>query len=105
MAGRNNGACSPRSRYNLARRRSHWEKQIMRRSMVASGALTVTLSILAPAFPQREEAVATVRVDSGHVIHAFDPDDALGSSIDVLSHSEIDKVYSPHIIAESLSAG
>ena len=77
----------------------------MRRSMVASGALTVTLSILAPAFPQREEAVATVRVDSGHVIHAFDPDDALGSSIDVLSHSEIDKVYSPHIIAESLSAG
>jgi len=51
--------------------------------------------------------VATVRVDAtpGHALNSFDPDTALGSSIDVLSHREIDQVYSPHIIQESLSAG
>jgi hypothetical protein len=49
----------------------------------------------------------TVRVDAmaGHAINSFDPDRALGSSIDVLSRTDIDQVYSPHIIQESLSAG
>jgi len=40
-----------------------------------------------------------------HVLNSFDPDRALGSSIDVLSRTGIDKVYSPHIVQESLSAG
>jgi hypothetical protein len=50
---------------------------------------------------------ATVHVDiePAHEIKAFDPDSALGSSIDVLSRLDIDKVYSPHILQESLSAG
>ena len=50
---------------------------------------------------------ATVHVDAtpGHAINSFDPDSALGSSIDVLSHDAIDKIYTPHIIQESLSAG
>jgi hypothetical protein len=39
------------------------------------------------------------------LINSFDPDAALGSSIDVLSRRDIDLVYSPHIIQESLSAG
>src|SRR6202795_2374478 len=54
-----------------------------------------------------EPRVATVHVDvtPGRAINSFDPDSALGSSIDVLSHDGIDKVYSPHIIQESLSAG
>ena len=49
----------------------------------------------------------TVLVDAmaGHAINSFDPDRALGSSIDVLSRTDIDQVYSPHIIQESLSAG
>src|SRR6202042_3202169 len=53
------------------------------------------------------QPVATVHVDAtpGHAINSFDPDSALGSSIDVLSHDGIDKVYTPHIIQESLSAG
>jgi hypothetical protein len=48
-----------------------------------------------------------VHVDAtrGHAINSFDPDSALGSSIDVLSRADIDKVYTPHIIQESLSAG
>jgi hypothetical protein len=49
----------------------------------------------------------TVRVDAtpGHPINSFDPDTALGSSIDVLSRTDINKVYTPHIIQEALSAG
>lgn len=52
-------------------------------------------------------SVTTVRVDvsPGHVLNSFDPDSALGSSIDVLSRRDIDYVFSPHIIQESLSAG
>ena len=49
----------------------------------------------------------TVRVDAtpSHVINTFDPDHALGSSIDVLSRTDINQVYTPHIIQEALSAG
>lgn len=48
-----------------------------------------------------------VRVDAtpGHAINTFDPDSALGSSIDVLSRMDINRVYTPHIIQEVLSAG
>src|SRR6266851_4627374 len=57
--------------------------------------------------PDTGAQVGTVRVDAtpGHVINSFDPDSALGSSIDVLSRRDIDSVYTPHIIQESLSAG
>ena len=57
--------------------------------------------------PTADVQTATVHVDvtPGHAINSFDPDSALGSSIDVLSHDGIDKVYTPHIIQESLSAG
>ena len=52
-------------------------------------------------------AVNTVHVDisSGHEINSFDPDSALGSSLDVLSRIDISKTFSPHIVQESLSAG
>jgi hypothetical protein len=65
------------------------------------------LWILVSASAQTGNDVATVRVDTtpSHVINSFDPDRALGSSVDALSHDEIDKVYSPHILEESLSAG
>src|SRR5580692_1377054 len=54
-----------------------------------------------------EPLTGTVHVDvtPGHAINSFDPDSALGSSIDVLSRTWIDRVYTPHIIQESLSAG
>jgi hypothetical protein len=52
-------------------------------------------------------SIGTVRVDAipDHMLNSFDPDRSLGSSIDVLSRTGIDKVYSPHIIQEALSAG
>jgi len=54
-----------------------------------------------------EPQTGTVHVDvtPGHAINSFDPDRALGSSIDVLSRTGIDRVYAPHIIQEALSAG
>src|SRR6202034_3838613 len=55
--------------------------------------------------PVEQSSIIRVDATPGHVINSFDPDSALGSSIDVLSHDAIDKVYTPHIIQESLSAG
>ena len=68
--------------------------------------ITLFLAALAsPAFAQ--SATPTVRVDitPGHTINSFDPDSSLGSSIDVLSRIDINRVYTPHIIQEALSAG
>jgi len=63
------------------------------------------VSIESPSSAAQDAQVGTVRVDAAHMINSFDPDSALGSSIDVLSRTTIDKVYTPHIIQESLSAG
>src|SRR5579863_9900243 len=69
--------------------------------------LAVALSCEQAAQPQSKEEAATIHVDTtpGHELNTFDPDIALGSSIDALSHFSIDKVYTPHIIQESLGAG
>ncbi len=69
------------------------------RRAAQSGFLLMALAT--PAFAQ------TVRIDAtlGHAINAFDPDSALGSSIDVLSRTDINKVYTPHIVQEAISAG
>jgi len=50
---------------------------------------------------------ATVHVDitPDHQINSFNPDSALGSSLDVLSRRDIDRVHTSHIVQESLSAG
>ncbi len=55
--------------------------------------------------PQAQHGTVRVDATANHVINSFDPDSALGSSIDVLSRTGIDKVYTPHIVEESLSAG
>jgi hypothetical protein len=70
---------------------------------LACGA-AIAAAVLIPGLAQ---TVATVHVDatSGHVINSFDPDQAIGSSIDNLNKNAIDKVYTPHIIQEALSAG
>lgn len=49
----------------------------------------------------------TIRVDTTpkHVLNTFDPDQALGSSMDILPSSLIDKIYSDAIVQQSLSAG
>jgi hypothetical protein len=54
----------------------------------------------------RNAAAQTVRVDvtPARAI-SFDPDKALGTSVDILSSKSIDAVYSAPILKESLSAG
>jgi len=48
----------------------------------------------------------TVRVDLAPAhVRQFDPDAALGSSMDILQHSQLDTVYSEATLKESLSAG
>ncbi len=82
----------------------------MRLILIAALPIVLTLSHYAPAQSGPAAAateVGTVRVDGTpeHVINSFDPDRALGSSIDVLSRLDIDRVFTPHILQESLSAG
>ena len=84
--------------------------KLRRKSAVAIAVLAILAhraSATAQSANAAEPRVATVHVDAtpGRALNSFDPDSALGSSIDVLSHDGIDKVYSPHIIQESLSAG
>jgi hypothetical protein len=78
-----------------------WTVIVVALSVVAGNADAIAQSTASPS------AVGMVHVDAtpGHAINAFNPDSALGSSIDVLSREGIDKVYTPHIIQESLSAG
>jgi hypothetical protein len=66
-----------------------------------------SLVLYAAAISFQVLSAQTVHVDvtAGRAINSFDPDSALGSSIDVLSRTGIDKVYSPHIVQEALSAG
>jgi len=67
-------------------------------------------SRLSLAFAQNTPAgslggTSTIRVDATQAIKTFDPDRALGTSIDILRPGEVDKVYSEPILKESLSAG
>jgi hypothetical protein len=51
-------------------------------------------------------AAQTVRVDiSPDKAVLFDPDLALGTSLDILPAKQFEKVFSPETIRESLSAG
>ena len=78
---------------------------------VSLGAVFIAVSALtapiahAQGEPSPKTAVVHVDVNPKHILNSFDPDRALGSSVDVLSHNGIDHVYTPHILQESLSAG
>jgi len=65
----------------------------------------IAFLLAALASPGFSQSVVRVDVTPGHAINTFDPDSALGSSIDVLSRTDINRVYTPHIIQEALSAG
>jgi hypothetical protein len=57
------------------------------------------------AYSALAQEAGTIRIDAGHPIKTFDPDVALGTSIDILPQGGVDKVYTPAILKESLSAG
>jgi F5/8 type C domain len=59
----------------------------------------------APARGASEAGTVRVDVAPAHELNSFEPDRAIGSSMDVLSHDVIDKIYTPTIMKEILSAG
>ena len=78
-----------------------------RQSLVRLAVLLFALTLNVGALLAQAPPDAIVHVDTtpSHQINSFDPDSALGSSLDVLSRRDIDRVHTPHIVQESLSAG
>jgi hypothetical protein len=74
-------------------------------AILAAAVSSTTTAAQSPSTAEPHPAIVHIDSTPGHAINSFDPDSSLGSSIDVLSHDDIDKVYTPHIIEESLSAG
>jgi hypothetical protein len=71
------------------------------------GAASCSAQSASPAQTTGASTAGTVYVDAtaAHELNAFEPDRAIGSSMDVLSHDVIDKIYTPAIMKEILSAG
>lgn len=44
-------------------------------------------------------------VDTAHVVTTFDPDESLGTSMDIQSRQSIEKIYTPEVIKVCLAAG
>src|SRR5437763_27308 len=51
--------------------------------------------------------IATVRIDTtpDHVLNSFIPDEALGTSMDILPYGVVDQIYTEPILKQALSAG
>jgi hypothetical protein len=62
------------------------------------------LSLWLAAFGRAEAQTIHVDVTDGHAI-AFDPDKAMGTSMDILPATEFEKVYSEAVVKAGLSAG
>ena len=66
----------------------------------------IALLLASPVFFSQSAGAQTVRVDTAPArAIRFDPDLALGSSMDILPANQLDAVYSEPILKESLSAG
>jgi hypothetical protein len=74
------------------------------KSSVGFAALALSLGALSVS-PQSTVGTVTVDATPAHEVNAFEPDKAVGSSIDVLSATGIDEVYTPDVMKEMLSAG
>jgi hypothetical protein len=86
--------------------------RISRRKFLGTAGAAATLSIV-PA-PLQAAAkfsgtaaskVSTVRIQSSVAPILFDPDQALGSSMDILSHDVVEKIYTEPMVKQCLSAG
>ncbi len=73
--------------------------------LFAATSATTALAQSTPAPSAAATEPAVVHIDTTKPVNSFDPDAALGSTLDVLSHAMIDRTFTPHIIQESLSAG
>jgi F5/8 type C domain len=77
----------------------------MRSVFVAFISASLLATNVGQSTPEPNNAVITIHIDATDVIKQFDPDQALGTSIDILRPGELDKVYSEANLKEALSAG
>src|SRR6267154_1690362 len=75
-----------------------------RLAQTAARGLILVIALLALSVPSATAQTIHVDIAPTHAIK-FDPDAALGSSMDILQHSQVDTVYSEPVLKESLSAG
>jgi hypothetical protein len=74
----------------------------------AAAALTMVPTSLRGAASQAGNPVSeipSIRIASSAAPILFDPDKALGSSMDILSHDVVEKIYTPQMVKQCLSAG
>ncbi|MGB8675849.1 MAG: hypothetical protein WCD27_15975, partial [Candidatus Acidiferrales bacterium] len=86
-----------------------------RRFLSETTGTAASLALLVPgrtvagqsARPKADSGAASTRlsVDAAQVVTTFDPDECLGSSMDIQSRESIEKIYTPEVIKVCLSAG
>jgi hypothetical protein len=87
-----------------------WEsvKGVCRRDFLSTAAGLAALPSLTRALElASDKKVATVHVDTApdQALNSFIPDQALGSSMDILPYGVVDQIYTEPIIKQALSAG
>jgi NedA-like, galactose-binding domain len=88
--------------------------RISRRKFLGAASAAATFTVLPPplraatresATTEASSTISTVRISSSAKPILFDPDQALGSSMDILSHDVVEKIYTPEMVKQCLSAG
>ena len=84
--------------------------RISRRKFLGAAGAAATLTVPALRAAARlsaasAESLSTVRISTSAAPILFDPDQALGSSMDILSHDVVEKIYTPEMVRQCLSAG
>lgn len=102
------------SGYPLYFRRPMKISRISRREFLGAAGAAATLSFVP--VPLRSAAadaksgdaashISTIRISVSATPIVFDPDQALGSSMDILSHDVVEKIYTEPMVKQCLSAG
>ncbi len=76
-----------------------------RRFLGTASAAAALAAIPRPLLSAVADHPATVRVAASATPILFDPDQALGSSMDILSHDVVEKIYTEPMVKQCLSAG
>ena len=80
--------------------------RISRRKFLGAAGAAATLTVPALRAASRLTTPdATIHVAAGAAPILFDPDQALGSSMDILSHDTVEKIYTESMVKQCLSAG
>ncbi len=83
--------------------------RISRRKFLGTAGAAATLTVptlrAAASLSTSYASPSTVRISASATPILFDPDQALGTSMDILSHDVVEKIYTPEMVKQCLSAG